>query len=160
MQHFGRQGSIYCRFREASPELKSLGWHLISYLVDEFEPYFTVEEQDERSPPQHVVLTNQVLQDMHQYGHFHPGPMQITAAVGDSEVTISLCLRPRSAAPLHTVEPSGLPISGFPRRLMLEDGAGTIHPLASTVYKPDGGDLLSVRGLCAPAAVAGACEQP
>ena len=101
-----------------------------------------------------MVLTNQVLQDMHQYGHFQPGPMQIMAATGDSEVTISLCLRPRSAGPLHTAEPGGLPISGFPRRLMLEDGAGTIHPFASTVYKPDGGDLLSARGLWAPAPAA------
>lgn len=159
MRRFGRPGSLFCRFREASAELKSLGWHLISYLVDDFEPYFAVEEQDERSPPQHVVLTNQALQDMHQYGHFQPGPIQIMTAAGDSAVTILLCLRPRSAGPLPTAEPSGLPISGFPRRLMLEDGAGTIHPLASTVYKPDGGDLLSARCLCAPAVVAGARGQ-
>ena len=57
---------------------------------------------------------------MHQHGHFHPGPMHITTAAGDSEVTISLCLRLRSAAPPHTAGSGGLPISGFPRRLMLD----------------------------------------
>lgn len=116
-------GSIYCRFRSASPEIKSLAWFLISLLVADFEPYFVLEEEDERSaswPIHKIVLSNSVLQDMNLQGNFHLDPIRINAADERSQVKIALCLQPNPY-------PSGaktLPISGFPRRIMSEDGGG------------------------------------
>lgn len=176
-------GSIYCRFRMGSLELRALGWFLISFLVDDFEPYFLLEEQwpvgasgeslprdvqEERR--QRVTLTNQVLQDIHQHGAFNLGPLRIDAESEQSEIGISLCLLPDrlsttaassdpyygkrarkvsyastgaggSKTGLHGRDNLFLPISGFPRRLMAEDGIGMrisyspLHPLESTVYK-------------------------
>ncbi|KAI0392820.1 hypothetical protein F5Y17DRAFT_337492 [Xylariaceae sp. FL0594] len=39
-------GSILCRFRPYSPEIKALAWFLISLLDGDFEPYFLLEEDD------------------------------------------------------------------------------------------------------------------
>ncbi|KAI1798690.1 FabD/lysophospholipase-like protein [Daldinia bambusicola] len=118
-------GSIFCRFRLSSPELKALGWFLVSRLDGDFEPYFLVEIQDEGAswPPRQVVFTNSVLQDMHLQGGFQLDPVRISTATEDAQVNISLCLQ-------TCRYPSGaivLPISGFPRRLMSEDGSGLMY---------------------------------
>ena len=57
-------GSIYCRFRQASPELKALGWLLVSAscLEGDFEPYFLLEEDKTRLPVRQIVLTQTALQ--------------------------------------------------------------------------------------------------
>ncbi|KAK8066852.1 hypothetical protein PG997_013599 [Apiospora hydei] len=110
-------GSIHCVFRLGSLELKALGWFLISFLVDDFEPYFLIEDH---SPPvgtrsslddsggeesqqpqqqQRVSLTNQVLQDLHQHGTFELGPFRIDAASEHSEIAISLRLLPSGNSP-------------------------------------------------------------
>jgi hypothetical protein len=111
-------GSIYCRFRQASPELKALGWLLVSIscLEGDFEPYFLLEEDKMRSPARQISLTQTILQDMHFHGHFELEPLSIKVLDETSEVSLSLAL--------HTAPyPSGstvLPISGFPRRIMAE----------------------------------------
>ncbi|KAK7965849.1 uncharacterized protein PG986_000126 [Apiospora aurea] len=164
-------GSIHCVFRLGSLELKALGWFLISFLVDDFEPYFLIEdhsppvgtrsclddsggEESQQQPQQRrVSLTNQVLQDLHQHGTFELGPFRIDAASEHSEIAISLRLLPSGNGPAPSSDPYGgkrerkvsysssgpgasragghggrnnvfLPISGFPRRLMAEDGIG------------------------------------
>ncbi|KAI0966660.1 hypothetical protein F4678DRAFT_475768 [Xylaria arbuscula] len=122
-------GSIFCRFRPYSPEIKALAWFLISLLDGDFEPYFLIEEEcqenqeDQDDAPQrtrHVILTDSVLQDMHLQGNFQLEHLRINAACEDSNIEISLCLQtnPYSSG-VHV-----LPISGFPRRLMSEDGRG------------------------------------
>ncbi|KAI0122402.1 FabD/lysophospholipase-like protein [Daldinia grandis] len=118
-------GSIFCRFRLSSHELKALGWFLISRLDGDFEPYFLLEILDEGAswPPRQIVLTNSVLQDMHLQGGFQLNPLRISTITEDAQVKISLCLQTR---PYH----SGvvvLPISGFPRKLMGEDGSGLMY---------------------------------
>ncbi|KAI1125989.1 hypothetical protein F5Y10DRAFT_279102 [Nemania abortiva] len=123
-------GSIYCRFRPYSPEIKALAWFLISLLDGDFEPYFLLEEEDEDTaawPVRQIVLTDTVLHDMHIQGNFQLEQIRINAAREDSEVKISLCLQ-------STPYPSGvhgLPISGFPRRLMSEDGSGVHQAVIS-----------------------------
>ncbi|KAI1505709.1 hypothetical protein F5X99DRAFT_215888 [Biscogniauxia marginata] len=115
-------GSIYCRFRPISSELQALGWFLISRLEGTFEPYFLLEEEDEGRaswPVRQLVLSESVLQDMHLQGNFHLDPVRINAATENSEVKISLCLQTHPYPSGVTV----LPISGFPRRLMAEDGS-------------------------------------
>ncbi|KAK8017814.1 hypothetical protein PG993_014140 [Apiospora rasikravindrae] len=173
-------GSIHCIFREGSLELKALGWFLISFLVDDFEPYFLIEDhsppvgtrssiddssgedssQQQPQPQQRVALTNQVLQDIHQHGTFELGPFRIDAVSEHSEIAISLRLLPGNGGPAPSSDPyygkrarkvsysssgpkaghSGrndvcLPISGFPRRLMAEDGIAPL-PTHSTVERP------------------------
>lgn len=101
---------------------------------------------------QRIALTNQVLQDIHQHGTFDLGPFRIDAASEHAEISISLRLLSCNSPAPHTSDPyygkrarqtsyasSGpggpraghggrndvfLPISGFPRRLMAEDGIG------------------------------------
>ncbi|KAI1385436.1 FabD/lysophospholipase-like protein [Hypoxylon trugodes] len=124
-------GSIFCRFPLSSRKLTSLGWFLISQLDGDFEPYFLVEVRDEDGsapPPRQIFLTNSVLQDMHLQGNFHLDPVKVSATTENADVKISLCLRTRPY-------PSGdivLPISGFPRKLMTEDGGGLIYQPGSS----------------------------
>ncbi|OTB02050.1 hypothetical protein M426DRAFT_322998 [Hypoxylon sp. CI-4A] len=119
-------GSIFCRFRLSSPELKALGWFLISRLDGDFEPYFLLEVREEEGAPwpsRQIILTNSVLQDMHLQGNFHLDPVRINSATENAEIRISLCLQ-------TCAYPSGvtvLPISGFPRRLMSEESGGLIY---------------------------------
>ncbi|KAI2616839.1 FabD/lysophospholipase-like protein [Hypoxylon sp. NC1633] len=116
-------GSIFCRFRLSSPEVKALGWFLVSRLDGEFEPYFLLEVQEEEGaswPPRQIILTNSVLQDMHLQGNFHLDPVRISSATENAKISITLCLQPYSYPSGITV----LPISGFPRQLMSEDGGG------------------------------------
>ncbi|KAI1342705.1 hypothetical protein F5Y15DRAFT_373717 [Xylariaceae sp. FL0016] len=133
-------GSIYCRLRPSSPEIKALGWFLIGLLVAEFEPYFVLEEANERSaswPIRKIVLSSAVLQDMHLQGTFRLDPIRIHAPYEHSDVKISLCLQ-------DSPYPSGaktLPISGFPRRVMAEDGgivakAAAHSRMGSVIEKP------------------------
>ncbi|ORY59725.1 uncharacterized protein BCR38DRAFT_445344 [Pseudomassariella vexata] len=113
-------GSILCRFRNSSPELKALGWFLISCLVGEFAPFFLLEATgDPRQPAHQVVLTNAVLQYMHLYGHFALDTVRIDASYENSETRISLCLQ---TATTYSSGSTVLPISGFPRLLMGGDG--------------------------------------
>ncbi|KAI0490453.1 hypothetical protein F4859DRAFT_500816 [Xylaria cf. heliscus] len=42
-------GSIFCKFRPYSAEIKALAWFLISLLDGDFEPYFILEEEYEDS---------------------------------------------------------------------------------------------------------------
>ncbi|KAI0805870.1 FabD/lysophospholipase-like protein [Xylaria sp. FL0064] len=123
-------GSLFCRFRPYSPEIKALAWFLISLLDGDFEPYFLIEEGDHDRTSQQtrqVVLTDSVLQDMHLQGNFQLEHLRINAPHEDSEVKISLCLQnaPYSSG-IHF-----LPISGFPRRLMSEDGRGVHQAVVS-----------------------------
>ncbi|KAI1103045.1 FabD/lysophospholipase-like protein [Jackrogersella minutella] len=116
-------GSIFCRFRLSSPELKALGWFLISRLDGDFEPYFLLEVRDDEGapwPPRQIILTNSVLQDMHLQGNFHLDPIRISSTTENAQINISLCLQTYPY-------PSGVivvPISGFPRHIMTEDTGG------------------------------------
>ncbi|KAI1842756.1 hypothetical protein JX266_011077 [Neoarthrinium moseri] len=113
-------GSIYCRFRQASTEIRALGWFLISSssLEGAFEPYFLVEDDSGRSPAQRIPLTQPMLQDMHFHGHFVLEPLRLDVLDETSEVRLSLGLQAAAYPSGSTV----LPISGFPRRVMAEPG--------------------------------------
>ncbi|KAI0024490.1 FabD/lysophospholipase-like protein [Xylariomycetidae sp. FL0641] len=134
-------GSIFCRFRPHSPEIKALAGFLISLLAEDFTPYFMLEQShaDRASwPVRHISLAGSVLQDMQVQGEFHMDPIRVHAASEEADVQLSICLQ---AAPY----PSGasiLPISGFPRKLMTEDEGASKHAaprtpsLQSTVSRP------------------------
>jgi len=66
---------------------------------------------------------------MHLQGTFQLDQIRINAASEDAEVKLSLCLQ-------SSPYPSGvhvLPISGFPRRLMSEDGSG-VHQAGESPF--------------------------
>ncbi|KAF2963626.1 hypothetical protein GQX73_g9958 [Xylaria multiplex] len=116
-------GSIFCRFRPYSPEIKALAWFLISLLDGDFEPYFLIEEENEDGelrPIRQIALTDSVLQDMHLQGNFQLEQIRINATHENSDIMISIFFQ---NAPYSTGV-RALPISGFPRRLMSEDGRG------------------------------------
>ncbi|RWA12744.1 hypothetical protein EKO27_g2394 [Xylaria grammica] len=118
-------GSIFCRFRPYSPEIKALAWFLISLLDGDFEPYFLIEEENqdgEARPIRQVVLTDSVLQDMHLQGNFQLEQIRINTTHEHSDIIISSCLQNMP----YSSGVRALPISGFPRRLMSEDGS-SVH---------------------------------
>ncbi|KAI1745919.1 hypothetical protein F4680DRAFT_442191 [Xylaria scruposa] len=123
-------GSIFCKFHPYSTEMKALAWFFISLLDGDFEPYFVLEEEDNDGvvwPVRQMVLTESVLQDMHLQGNFQLEPVHIHATHKNSDINLSLCLQ-------NTPYMSGahaLPISGFPRRLMSEDGSGVHQAVLS-----------------------------
>ncbi|KAI0143270.1 hypothetical protein BJ166DRAFT_87666 [Pestalotiopsis sp. NC0098] len=122
-------GTIFCRFRQASQELKALGWLLVSTscLEGDFEPYFLLEEDKTRLPVRQIVLTQTTLQDMHFHGHFELEPITVNVLDETSEVSLSLAM--------HTSPyPSGstmLPISGFPRRIMADVAGEASAPMGA-----------------------------
>ncbi|KAI0886923.1 FabD/lysophospholipase-like protein [Annulohypoxylon maeteangense] len=124
-------GSVFCRFRSSSSELKALGWFLISRLDGDFEPYFLLEVQEEAGAPwapRQIILTNSVLEDMHLQGNFDLNPVRINSATEHAQITISLCLQTRPYPSGVTI----LPISGFPRKLMSEDSGGLLYQSGSS----------------------------
>lgn len=54
-------GSIFCRFRPGSPEIKALAWFLISLLDGDFEPYFLLEEECDDDAAVSYPVTNDII---------------------------------------------------------------------------------------------------
>ena len=127
-------GSICCRFRNSSDELKALGTFLRAQLKGGFEPYFLIEEDPTRWPAQQVLLDEPTVEDMRVRGYFDLDRVRVRAARENAPTRISIGLQ-------TSAYPSGvtvLPISGFPRQLMSEDGAptGTETPPVPPVSDP------------------------
>jgi hypothetical protein len=93
---------------------------MVSHMVDDFEPYFLLEEKHTSTATRQFALTQANMQDIHLHGHFYLDPMQINTVDEQSEVCISLGLRTE----VYQSGSSVLPISGFPRRVMAEGGHG------------------------------------
>lgn len=125
------EGSIFCRFRSSSDEMKGLGAFLRSSLKGSFEPYFMVEDDMPGSAAQQLILTEAAIRNMYQQGYFDMEPIRIDAIKEHTAIKITLCLQ---AFPYISGEMT-LPISGFPRQLMSED---IIHaaPSQSTILSP------------------------
>ncbi|OTA77343.1 hypothetical protein M434DRAFT_402358 [Hypoxylon sp. CO27-5] len=125
------KGSIFCRFRNSSDNMKGLGAFLKLSLKGSFEPYFLVEDDMPGSAAQQLVLTEATIRNMYQQGYFDMGPIRIDATKEHTAIKITLCLQ---VSPYISGE-TALPISGFPRQLMSED---IIHaaPSQSTIPSP------------------------
>ncbi|KAI1446087.1 hypothetical protein F5Y02DRAFT_426089 [Annulohypoxylon stygium] len=111
------KGSICCKFRSWSDEMKSLGTFFISGLKGNFEPYFLIEDDIPGGKAQHIVLTETAIRNMQRQGYFDIEPIQINALKEYAAIRISLCLQSAS----YISGEITLPISGFPRQLMSED---------------------------------------
>lgn len=111
------KGSIFCRFRNSSDEMKALGRFLRSSLKGNFEPYFLIEDDLPGTAAQKIILTETMIRDMYQRGYFDIEPVRINASKEYTVIKILLCLQ---ATP-YTCGDTALSISGFPRQLMSED---------------------------------------
>ncbi|PQE03570.1 patatin-like serine protein [Rutstroemia sp. NJR-2017a BVV2] len=101
-----------------SVELKALGRILMEFIKGDFEPHFVVKEDHKIETMQKVPISEQSINNMMRRGVFHGDRIQITVSKQFASTTISLCLR--EAAYTQAMD-SYLPISGFPRKLMMED---------------------------------------
>ncbi|KAI0544412.1 hypothetical protein F4679DRAFT_576867 [Xylaria curta] len=120
---FTCSGSICCRFQQGSSEIEGLGHFLHTCLKGSFEPYFLIEEQDHPSSPALcVVLSEAIIRNMKR-GYFDLDLVEFEVSKEHSSIKISLCLQTVA----YAFGSTSLPISGFPRQLISEDGiyAGT-----------------------------------
>ncbi|KAI1100934.1 hypothetical protein F4804DRAFT_348064 [Jackrogersella minutella] len=128
------KGSIFCRFRKSSDEMKGLGNFLRSRLKGGFEPHFLIEDDMPGSTTQHVVLTETAIRDMCHQGYFDMEPIDINALKEHAAIKITLCLQ---TDPYPSGEKAVL-ISGFPRQLMCEDVVNTERPYMPLSSSRDG----------------------
>ena len=101
--------------------MKALGAFLQVQLQSGLEPYFLIEEDPTRWPARQIPLGEAAIEDMRLRGYFDLDRVRLHAARENAYTRISMGLQ---TAPY----PSGvtvLPISGFPRQLMSEDGGPT-----------------------------------
>lgn len=68
---------------------------------------------------------------MHLQGNFHLDPVRINTTMENAEIGVSLCLQTRPYPSGVTV----LPISGFPRKLMSEDGGALVFQAGKCVLR-------------------------
>ncbi|KAI1737988.1 hypothetical protein F4680DRAFT_426738 [Xylaria scruposa] len=126
---FTCSGSICCRFQQGSSEIEGLGHFLHACLKGSFEPYFLIEEQDHPSSPALcVVLSEAIIRNMKR-GYFDLGLVEFEVSKEHSSINISLCLQTVAYASGST----SLPISGFPRHLISEDGIYAASNATSTL---------------------------
>ncbi|KAI0184800.1 hypothetical protein EV127DRAFT_474004 [Xylaria flabelliformis] len=98
--------------QQGSIEIEGLGCFLHTCLKGSFEPYFIIEEQDHPSSPALcVILSEAIIRNMRR-GYFDLDVVEFEVSKEHSSINISLCLQTSTS----------LPISGFPRQLISEDG--------------------------------------
>ncbi|KAK9426461.1 hypothetical protein SUNI508_02902 [Seiridium unicorne] len=124
-------GTIHCRFRTGSDEMKALGEFLRSTLRGEFEPYFLLEEEVPRSAPIRVPLHEAAVDDMCHRGVFEVEALYVQVQRELATTRVSLCLQSEAYPSGVTI----LPISGFPRQLISEDSAQRKVP-SYTYHRP------------------------
>ncbi|KAG8162296.1 hypothetical protein KVR01_008061 [Diaporthe batatas] len=129
-------GSIFCRFRQSSPELMALGSFLRSCCAGDFRPYFLVEDDmDDDSGGgtrrrRQIILSDALVLDMQTAGYFDLEPLTIFTADTTSKhgratsISLTLQMEPYSRGDGATTCAAALPISGFPRRLVSEESGG------------------------------------
>ncbi|KAI1446662.1 FabD/lysophospholipase-like protein [Annulohypoxylon stygium] len=127
-------GRIYCRFMNSSVEMKGLGDFLWNCLQEHFEPFFVVEE-DSGHPEDQVrhPIDEHMIEDMCVRGRFDMPNMKIHMSKELAFTTISLSLQSRDYP--HSAN-SYLPISGFPRQLVIEDKKETVPKPRPRSFQP------------------------
>ncbi|KAI1117631.1 hypothetical protein F5Y14DRAFT_448087 [Nemania sp. NC0429] len=106
-------------FGKDAGSMKAMGEFLRGCLGAQFEHFFAIEEQDYHERNFRVIITETIISDMCCRGTFLLGRIRIQMSKELAVTTISLALQngncPHSADAL-------LPISGFPRELVTEEG--------------------------------------
>ncbi|KAI1452785.1 hypothetical protein F4805DRAFT_462423 [Annulohypoxylon moriforme] len=127
-------GRIHCRFTNSSPEMKALGGFLRNCLQEHFEPYFVVEEDTSYlgDEVKHII-SEKSIEDMYVRGRFDMPNIVIHMSKELAVTTISLSLQ--SGNYPHTAN-SYLPISGFPRELVIEDNKEIVSKPRPRLFQP------------------------
>lgn len=107
-------GTIACRFKYGSDQLRALGRVLQDRMTDGFVPYFLIKpDATSKYQSSTVKLTKEIVRATAERGIFAlPG---ISVPINDASKTSTLNL---FLAPKDDLEPEGFPISGFPNILL------------------------------------------
>ncbi|KAI0888236.1 uncharacterized protein GGS22DRAFT_95044 [Annulohypoxylon maeteangense] len=127
-------GRIHCRFTNSSAEMKALGGFLRNCLQEHFEPFFVVEEDTSYlgDEVKHII-SEKSIEDMYVRGRFDLPNIQVQMSKELAVTTISLSLQ--SGNYPHTAN-SYLPISGFPRELVIEDNKEIVSKPRPRLFQP------------------------
>lgn len=103
-------GTLACRFKYGSTQLRALGHILRDRAIDGFEPYFLIKpDAQSKYQSSKVVFTKEIIRVMIERGIFALPNISIPLQDEPRETTINLFFEPAD-----TLEPEGFPISGFP----------------------------------------------
>ena len=103
-------GTLACRFKYGSTQLRALGHVLRDRAVEGFEPYFLIKpDAASKYQSKKVVFTKEIIRVMIERGIFALPSVSIPLQDEPRESTINLFFEPADA-----LEPDGFPISGFP----------------------------------------------
>lgn len=103
-------GTLACRFKYGSTQLRALGHVLRDRAIDGFEPYFLIKpDATSKYQSSKVVFTKEIIRVMVERGIFALPSISIPLQDDPRESTINLFFEPAD-----TLEPDGFPISGFP----------------------------------------------
>ena len=103
-------GTLACRFKYGSTQLRALGHILRDRAIDGFEPYFLIKpDATSKYQSSKVVFTKEIVRVMIERGIFALPSISIPLQDDPRESTINLFFEPAD-----TLEPDGFPISGFP----------------------------------------------
>ncbi|KAI1208514.1 uncharacterized protein F4807DRAFT_452194 [Annulohypoxylon truncatum] len=126
-------GRIHCRFANSSAEMKALGGFLRDCLQEHFEPFFVVEEDSSDLGKVKHTIDQKKIEDMYLRGRFDMPNTVIYMSKEVAVTTISLSLQ--SGNYPHTAN-SYLPISGFPRELVIEGTKETVSKPRPRLFQP------------------------
>lgn len=103
-------GSLACRFKYGSTQLRALGRVLQDRSVGGFEPYFLIKpDAHSKYQSSKVTFTKEIIRVMIERGIFALPSVSIPLQDESRETTVNLFLEPADQ-----LEPDGFPISGFP----------------------------------------------
>ena len=115
-------GKIFCKFPNGSSELRYLGSFLKLHQIHEtFQPYIRIREENHL--PTQIVIEPEVIERMCTHACFEMGSFSVNVSPKHGAINIELALWD------ITQREDLLPISGFPRNLVLEgQGEGERKP--------------------------------
>lgn len=99
--------------------MKGLGHFFRGCLQGTFEPHFVLEEiGNPTQGTQKIPIGEEIISQMYMRGIFKMEDLRVAVSKDISAFQISLCVQPKAYSLSCT---AFLPISGFPRQLIIED---------------------------------------
>ncbi|KAK4551312.1 hypothetical protein LTR86_011241 [Recurvomyces mirabilis] len=122
-------GEIDCRLLKGSQEMQALGRFLAARKTVDFTPYFEITPSTDNMGVTHrITLSEEIVQSMVGSGVFQQPKVRFRRWNGGSVTTISLFISANDG-----LEPKGLAISGFPRRIVESHTTDTFRARRSTI---------------------------
>lgn len=122
-------GTIACRFKYGSDQLRALGQILQSRATDTFEPYFLIKpDASSKYRANTIKLTRDKLRVMATRGIFALPSISIPIYDAARPTSLTLTLSPPASTSTSTSEPESHPISGFPTLLLTKSQSTSLSP--------------------------------